>query len=184
MSMTQLLGSEGVQPEFQHNGITYRAIAPDQAAKARFESLIVAAERGSIRSALEEGFIDKAAHDAAMIELGGKVRQKSHCAGGQLWMDYYLGAKRSEGVVLYNLSLIQAKQGESWRYLTIDDYQAAFSMFGNPEVMVVLAEVTPPFLDLMAKSIPGYQNSPQLEAAVLQIKDVYLKYTSPKPSSA
>lgn len=178
---TQLLGADStVAPAFTFRGKEYRLTHPDQAAKARYESLIVAKEKQAINEAFRLGFITDEDRKAEMIALAGRIGSGDHAAGGSLWAKYHQGATATAGVALYHLSLLTVPDATGYRFATIADLPLALAMLAEPEVLVAFAEVLPRFLELVLGEVPGI--TPEALAALSA--QMALAYTRPTPPSA
>lgn len=151
MSVTQMLGeASGVRPEFVAAGVACAVAHPTQATKARYESLILAAEKSVIEALAADKVIDADRRAAMYADLTRAVAfERAHCVGGSLWAQYAQGGtKQAAGGLLFVLSLLEiAAPGGGWRPATIKDADLGHAVAADPAAMLAFAEVLPSFLE-------------------------------------
>ena len=166
---TQLLGdASGVRPAFEADGVAYRVGHPTQAAKARYESLIVAAEKDVIERMAADGVLTPAERRDAYAALTRQVAQEqAHRCGGSLWASYFRGDKQTVGLALFQLALLEVSDGDGgFRPATIADLPAAVALLADEAAQLAFAEVVPFFLKAVADALPARQRTPEVLAAV------------------
>lgn len=166
---TQLLGdASGVRPAFEFEGVSYRVGHPTQAAKARYESLIVAAEKDVIERMAADGLLTPAERREEYAALTRKVAQEqAHKCGGSLWASYFRGDKTTVGLALFQLALLDVGGGDGgFRPGAIGDLPAAVAMLADEAAQLAFAEVVPLFLKLVTDALPARQRTPDVLAAV------------------
>lgn len=168
---TQMLGSAATTlPSFVFKGVNYQLAHPDQAAKARLETLIVAHERRTIEDMFANGFISAEERMDQFRNLAQLIRQGEHAPGGSLWVGYMqtTGSQRVVGLALFHLSLLQVcdENGKRIRFATIDDLPQAILMFGDISLLPLFAEVVP---DFFARTLAQKaEASPAVQMELLQ----------------
>lgn len=185
ISTTQLLGSATTTlPSFVFHGLNYQLSHPDQAAKARLETLIVANERQAIDDMFENGFITADEKMNQFRELAQLIRLREHAPGGSIWVKYMQSSGRQKvvGLALFHLSLlIVCEEGKPKRFGTIDDLPKAIEMFADAQLLPVFAEVVPDFFawTLAQKTNASAEMQAELKAKMSQFySDVITKLSA------
>jgi len=159
MTTTHLLGeASGVRPAFDFDGQSYRVGWPTQAAKARYESLIVACERDAIERMAADGMLTPADRREAYATLTRQVQEQGTRVGGAVWYDYFAGSKQKLGFALYYLAMVEVVDASApggFRPAGIGDLDAAVGMLTDEAVGLAFAEVLPPFAILLLAALPA-----------------------------
>ena len=169
LTTTHLLGdASGVRPAFEFDGVAYRVGHPTQAAKARYESLIVAAEKDVIERMAADGVLTPADRRDAYAALTRQVGQEqAHKCGGALWASYFRGDKQTVGLALFQLALLEVGDAAGgFRPGSIADLPAAVAMLADEAAQLAFAEAVPLFLQTVADALPARQRTPEVLAAV------------------
>ena len=170
---TQLLGdASGVRPTFDFEGVTYRVGHPTQAAKARYESLIVAAEKDVIARMAAAGDLTDAERRDAYATLTRRVAYEGGGGcGTALWAEYFAGDKARVGTALWLLSMLEVPDGAGgFRPGAVGELAAAVRMAGDEAAALAFAEVLPPFLALLLSALPPrMRDTPEVVAALAKL---------------
>ena len=170
---TQLLGdASGVRPAFDFEGATYRVGHPTQAAKARYESLIVACEKDTLARMVADGLLSDAERRDAYATLTRRVAYEGGGGvGTALWAEYFAGDKARVGTALWLLSMLEVPDGAGgFRPGAVGELPAAVRMAGDEAAALAFAEVLPPFLALLLSALPArMRETPEVLAALAKL---------------
>jgi hypothetical protein len=137
-SVQDVLGAAGTPPEFVWREKTYQLGFLTQAVKARYEQMVVSAERDAVK-ALERMLGAKEYADR-VDAFGRKVRDREYRTGGTLWHLYTFGTEQATGFVLFLAALFQEHHPEV-----------------TPAVVKEMLEDDPRFLLFAAdQAVPGF----------------------------
>ena len=184
MATTQLLGdASGVRPAFDFAGQSYRVGQPTQAAKARYESLIVACERDAIERMAADGMLAPAEKRDAYATLTRQVQEQATRVGGAVWADYFAGPKRTLGLALYYLSLVEVADAAApggFRAAAVRDLEAGVGMLADEAAGLAFAEALPPFVKLLLEALPArVRETAEVRGAIERLGEM-----SPPPTPA
>lgn len=152
-SAGDLLGSDGACPAVTVGTRTWKIGRPDQAAKARFEELVVAHAEANLTRV--GGLLSPERRAAQEAWLYEQIAGRQYAAGGAMWEAVVAGPDAN---AVFLASLLQEHHPDA----TVADAGRLLAAAFGP-VMRAMARVMPPFLSLMLADIPGL--SAELTAA-------------------